>query len=664
MQLNPEQIDAVRTTSGPLLVLAGAGTGKTRVVTERIAQLIRLGIRPERILAVTFTNKAAREMQQRVAARLGRSTETRPEISTFHSLCVRILRRQIQRLGYPSQFIICDRGDQESIAREVLQKYKTQTSITPGDLVNRISRWKCAAVRSHEALNHLDPDSPSDYIFAMAYGEYQKQLKLRGAVDFDDLLLLTEEVFAKYPEALKAESGRFDHILVDEYQDTNLSQYRIIKALAERHKNLCVVGDDDQAIYAWRGAEVEHILRFGKDWPGTKTVRLVRNYRSTQPILDWANRLIHLNQKRHPKRLISPSGGDPPFIETFEDDDSEAAGVVENIYTRLHTEKGLKPGDIAILFRTNEQPRPFELHLRVRKIPYVVVGGQSFFDRKETRDIISYLKLFHNPNNDLALLRIINTPKRGIGETTIQRIRESASKENISLWKALCAQADQNDKLNQFRAMMERYSHLLRRQFTVDNVRGFIEAIEYEKEIERLFPGDGERQRRMESLADIVNAVGSYLKDSNEETSLWGFLDQTSLGEPDFGKDKEERLGNAVTLMTLHAAKGLEFREVYMVGMEEGLLPHKRSILDLASSAIEEERRLCYVGVTRAKRRLTLTMAKHRLKWGKMRQSIPSRFLFELTGDIENPTYIKILSGAFDMRSTDPKNGSRPRKRR
>lgn len=663
MQLNPEQIDAVRTTSGPLLVLAGAGTGKTRVVTERIAQLIRLGIRPERILAVTFTNKAAREMQDRVKARLGQTVQTRPEISTFHSLCVRILRRQIQLLGYPSQFVICDRGDQESLAREVLQKYKTQTSITPGDLVNRISRWKCAAVRSNEALNHLDPSSASDYIFAMAYGQYQKQLKLRGEVDFDDLLLLTEEVFAKHPEALRAEAGRFDHILVDEYQDTNLSQYRIIKALAGKHKNICVVGDDDQSIYAWRGAEVEHILHFANDWPGTKIVKLVRNYRSTQPILDWANRLIHLNTKRHAKRLVSPSGGDPPHIEAFDDDDTEASKVVENIHTRLHTEKGLKAGDIAILFRTNEQPRPFELHLRALNIPYAVVGGQSFFDRKETRDIISYLKLFNNPNNDIALLRIINTPKRGIGETTIQRLRECASKENISLWKALCAQADQNDKLSQFRAMMERYSHLLRRQFTVDNVRGFIEAIDYEKEIERLFPGDGERQRRMESLADIVNAVGSYLKDSNGETSLREFLDQTSLGEPDFGREKEDRRENAVTLMTLHAAKGLEFREVYMVGMEEGLLPHKRSILDLAASAIEEERRLCYVGVTRAKRRLTLTLAKHRLKWGKMRQSIPSRFLFELTGDTENPTYIKILSGAFDMRGADPKNGPRTRKR-
>ena len=397
MQLNPEQIDAVRTTSGPLLVLAGAGTGKTRVVTERIAQLIRLGIRPERILAVTFTNKAAREMQERVAARLGRSTKTRPEISTFHSHCVRILRRQIYRLGYPSQFIIYDRGDQETVAREVLRGFKTQTAITPGDLINRISRWKCAAVRADKALDHLDPDSMNDYIFATAYGKYQKQLGLKGAVDFDDLLLLTEEIFARFPEALKEEAGRFDHILVDEYQDTNASQYEIIKALAKKHKNICVVGDDDQAIYGWRGAEVRHILRFAQDWPHTKVVRLIRNYRSTQPILDWANRLIHLNKERHDKRLISPNKGEKPFIETFEDDDAEAAGVVENIHTRIHTEKGLKPGDIAILFRTNEQPRPFETHLRAMRIPYVVVGGQSFFDRKETRDILSYLKLFNNP---------------------------------------------------------------------------------------------------------------------------------------------------------------------------------------------------------------------------------------------------------------------------
>jgi DNA helicase-2/ATP-dependent DNA helicase PcrA len=503
IQLNSGQQQVVQTLSGPLLVLAGAGTGKTRVVTFRVAKLIETGISPERILAVTFTNKAAREMKERVGKKLGNRYETKPVISTFHSYCVRILRRRIGLLGFPNLFSIYNTGDQEAAARQVLRDIKaSKGNIKPSDFLRRISRWKSAGVRAEDALNHLEDDA-SDYVMAIAYRRYQELLKTLGAIDFDDILLLTEEIFHRFPETLRAESNLFDHLLVDEYQDTNLCQYRIIKALALPHRNICVVGDDDQSIYSWRGAEVTHILNFKKDWPDAKVIRLETNYRSTKQILDWANRVIAFNRERHPKKLRALSEGAPPLFQMFKDSEEEAARVVGHIAKRIKT-AGRKPSDFAVLFRTNEQVRAFEMEFRRSKIPYNVVGSQSFFDRKEVKDIMAYLKTIGRPQDDISLLRIINTPARGIGATTIRKMTASAVTTKKSLWETMKDLSSQGIEprsakaIEMFRSFIQAWRGRLHQSFTVENLTEFVEKTEYRREIEHLYPDPGRSAGSME----------------------------------------------------------------------------------------------------------------------------------------------------------------------
>jgi DNA helicase-2/ATP-dependent DNA helicase PcrA len=653
IQLNSGQQQVVQTLSGPLLVLAGAGTGKTRVVTFRVAKLIETGISPERILAVTFTNKAAREMKERVGKKLGNRYETKPVISTFHSYCVRILRRRIGLLGFPNLFSIYNTGDQEAAARQVLRDIKaSKGNIKPSDFLRRISRWKSAGVRAEDALNHLEDDA-SDYVMAIAYRRYQELLKTLGAIDFDDILLLTEEIFHRFPETLRAESNLFDHLLVDEYQDTNLCQYRIIKALALPHRNICVVGDDDQSIYSWRGAEVTHILNFKKDWPDAKVIRLETNYRSTKQILDWANRVIAFNRERHPKKLRALSEGAPPLFQMFKDSEEEAARVVGHIAKRIKT-AGRKPSDFAVLFRTNEQVRAFEMEFRRSKIPYNVVGSQSFFDRKEVKDIMAYLKTIGRPQDDISLLRIINTPARGIGATTIRKMTASAVTTKKSLWETMKDLSSQGIEprsakaIEMFRSFIQAWRGRLHQSFTVENLTEFVEKTEYRREIEHLYPDPGDQQARWNAVGEVISAAGAFLKE-NPKGTLIDFLCETSLGEPAFDSDKEKQLGsNRVMLLTYHAAKGLEFHEVYMVGMEEGILPHKRSVAGMDESSIAEERRLCYVGMTRAQKRLVLSMALGRMKWGKMRPSLPSRFVYEATGQSDNPHYQKVIEKAAE----------------
>ncbi|MBQ9371434.1 MAG: UvrD-helicase domain-containing protein [Thermoguttaceae bacterium] len=652
MSLNEAQRAAVETLTGPLLVLAGAGTGKTRVVTYRIARLIRSGVEPDRILAVTFTNKAAREMLERVSALLPqRADKKKPEISTFHSLCVRILRRNIHRLGYPNQFSIYDRGDQESVARQVLQAIKLASgTLRPGDLISKMSDWKSSGMRPVQALNSARDSK--EYLFATAYSRYQARLRDLGAVDFDDILLLTEDLFEQFPEVLAEESGRFDRILVDEYQDTNMSQYRIISGLAAPHRNLCVVGDDDQAIYGWRGAEVRHILNFKRDWPDAQTIRLEENYRSTSQILAWANRLIDFNTYRHAKKLRSVVQGDQPRILQCKTGELEAKTVIASIKQRLAQTKR-RPRDFAILFRTNEQPRAFEMELREAKIPYTIVGGQSFFDRKEIKDVISYLKILVRPSDDVALLRVINTPPRGIGSTTLAKVREFAISQKTSVWKAIQPGSEVFGKLdartqeaaNEFHNLMRAQAQRMRASFSRENVDAFLNAVKYYDEIAKTYPDETERKARLESVGEVLDAVDAYLKDHPGATLL-NFLDDASLGGPDFSsqQDKRSKL-DAVLLSTYHAAKGLEFKEVYMVGMEEGILPHHRSLEDVSEDGVEEERRLCYVGVTRAQFRLTLSLAVGRVKRGKLKPTIPSRFLYEMTGQADNPRYLSIKAG-------------------
>ena len=633
MDLNAAQQDAVDTLSGPLLVLAGAGTGKTRVVTYRIAELIRHRIAPDRILAVTFTNKAADEMQQRSAALLGKRPPKKPEISTFHSLCVRILRRNITHLGYPATFTICDRGDQESLARSALREIKVPDGLLrPGDLLYFIGRWKTASVRPYQAAAMAQTDK--EHLAASAYRRYQNALKAAGAVDFDDLLGCAEELFQRFPKVRTAEAGRFDHLLVDEYQDTNGSQYRIVKGLAAGHRNLCVVGDDDQSIYGWRGAEVTHILGFKKDWPDAKIVRLETNYRSTHEIVAWANRLIAFNRVRHEKVLRATCDGQPPRILQLEDEVQEAKTVVGDIAERIRDAK-LHPNDFAILCRTNEQPRSFEMELRRAKIPYVLLGGMSFYDRKEVRDVMAYLKVLVNPRDEVSMLRIINTPPRGIGQGAVKKLLEGAIAQGRPLWETL-PQAGL-PAVDKFRLFIERYHRRAQEDPLVEVVRSLIHETGYRDELARLYPDAAEQQARWAAVEEVVNAVGDYGRRA-QKPSLAGFLQDIALTSTD--QDKESKLErDAVALMTLHSAKGLEFTEVYMVGMEEGMLPHARSVSGDAS-AIDEERRLCYVGVTRARRRLTLTLALSRAKWGKPRPTIPSRFLYEITGQADSPNYL------------------------
>lgn len=660
MALNEAQYEAVHTLKGPLLVLAGAGSGKTRVVTERIAELIYNGIAPERILAVTFTNKAAAEMRQRVGKILFPRVSAPPkgtplpEISTFHALCVKILRRNIAHLGYPEMFAIYDRSDQESLAGRVLKDhFSTVAHLRPSDFINILSHWKTMAIRPHQALKFAENDR--EYLAASLYPRYQTALKACGAVDFDDILLLTEDLFDQFPEVETAERERFDHILVDEYQDTNQLQYRIVQKLAQKHRNLCVVGDDDQSIYAWRGAEVTHILRFQSDWPDAKVVRLEKNYRSTHEIIAWANRIVLFNRQRHPKTLQAVRHGEVPRIWQCQDEDDEAAKIVEEIRRRIQL-KIRKPSEMAILFRTNEQSRPFEFEFQRQNVPYTIIGGMSFFDRKETRDLLAYLRVILNPKDEVSLLRVINTPPRGIGQTTMIRCMELALKEKCSLWEILgrreemIAALKMNTKvtsaIESFRQTIRQLQNDARKMGVDALVQNLVETIDYRSEINRLHEKEADQQMRWNIVEDLIHSAGSFME-KEENPYLGNFIQKLSLSDrDDSGSEKEEQLQKqAVVLMTLHAAKGLEFPEVYMVGMEEGFLPHKKSLESYLTDDVAEERRLCYVGVTRAKNRLTLSLALQRMKRGRKRETVPSRFLYELTGKADAPNYQKILQG-------------------
>ncbi|PAY19436.1 AAA family ATPase [Rhodopirellula sp. SM50] len=649
--LNPAQSDAVETLSGPLLVLAGAGTGKTRVVTFRIANLIRHGTAPDRILAVTFTNKAAGEMKERVGELLGyagkrkKRGEKRPEptISTFHAHCVRVLRRHATALGYPAKFSIYDRSDQESLAREILRQLRLPgTALKPGDLLGIISNWKNDSIHPDKAP--LVASTDKEHLAAAGYRRYQEGLKTRGAMDFDDLLLQTEVLFDEHPEIRDAEAAKFDHVLVDEYQDTNGSQYRITKHLAGKHRNLCVVGDDDQSIYAWRGADVTHILNFKNDWPDAKIVCLEANYRSCGSILEMANRLIKFNATRHDK-VLRPSRPDGmrPRIAQHKDETKESQSVVGEI-KHLIENQHVQPRDIAILFRTNEQPRLFETELRKADVPYVMLGSQSFFDRREVRDMVAYLKWIDQPDDEVSLLRIINTPSRGMSPKSVKTLMEHAVADGVSIWQVMQRReivADLSPAAQRGVADLQSVYADVTARAKSESLTAAMETLltrtAYADEINRLYDEPEDRQNRMASLGEVANAIGAF-EDNREDADLTGFLADIALSGREMGNEKDKlAMQNAVWLLTLHAAKGLEFPVVYMVGMEEGLLPHSRSVKSGREEDIAEERRLCYVGITRAQEQLTLSMALTRRKWGKPRPTIPSQFLYEVTGQATNP---------------------------
>jgi Superfamily I DNA and RNA helicases len=636
-KLNAAQREAVEALKGPVLVLAGAGTGKTRVITYRMARLIEAGVAPDRILSVTFTNKASKEMAERTQQLLGKSLKVKPWISTFHALCVHILREDITHLGYPSKFAILDRGDQESMARKVLRDIRvTEKMLKPGDLLNLISRWKTAGLSPERASRFVEDDK--EHLGSMGYRRYQQALKSMGAVDFDDLLLLTEDLFQKHPDVLAKNQERFSHVQIDEYQDTNALQFRIIEALVRPHHNICVVGDDDQSIYGWRGAEVKHILGFANQFPGTKTIRLEENYRCTDRIIALANRLVAHNRDRHKKvlRANKKAREEVRFIE-FPDEQLEAEKVVAEIRF-LHQKKFIPLVEFAILFRTNEQPRLFESELRRQQIPYVLMGSQSFYDRKEIKDLLCYLKVIDRQDDEQSLMRIINTPARGISDAACEKLLARAVRAGVPIWNVAQQAADEKEITPKaLEAIKKLYGQFARwRQQFHENPRqlselthALIEEIGYEREIERQYKDEQQQAQRKAVLEDYINSLAEYVEKARNP-SLTDYLSSIALERRDEEPDKEAMAhADAVKLMTLHSAKGLEFPRVYLVGMEEGLLPHKRTV-EGTEEEIAEERRLAYVGVTRAQESLTLTRAAQRRKWGKLRPSMPSRFIFEM----------------------------------
>ncbi len=637
-----------------MLVLAGAGTGKTRVVTFRIANLIRHGTAPDRILAVTFTNKAAGEMQERVGELInkgkskgrgrGKKGPPKPMISTFHAQCVQILRRHATALGFPKKFSIYDRGDQESLARGILRELRLPgTALRPSDMLAIIGGWKNASVHPDEAVMVAGTDK--EHFAAAGYRRYQAGLRARGAMDFDDLLLHTETLFNEHPAIRDEEASKYDHVLVDEYQDTNGSQYRITKHLTMRHRNLCVVGDDDQSIYAWRGADVTHILNFKNDWPDAKVVCLENNYRSTAEILAMANRLIEFNSQRHDKTLIaSRPNGPRPRIEQYKDEITEAKTVVREINQLIENEH-VQPRNIAILFRTNEQPRLFETELRKANVPYVMLGTQSFFDRREVRDLVAYLKWIDQPDDEVSLLRIINTPARGLSDKSVKTLVQRAVEKGVSVWKVMqdpSLTQDMTPAAQRGIAQLTMLANDVRKraenETLTDAMRTLLERSAYLDEINRLYEEPLERDARTASVNELTNAVNAYEENAKGEPDLTGFLADIALSGKEMGNEKDKLAQqNAVWLLTLHAAKGLEFPVVFMVGMEDGILPHSRSVKSGAEEDIAEERRLCYVGITRAQENLTMSMALTRRKWGKAVPTTPSRFLYEITGKADNP---------------------------
>ncbi|MDA1044910.1 MAG: UvrD-helicase domain-containing protein [Verrucomicrobia bacterium] len=632
--LNSEQRRAVLTTRGPLLVLAGAGTGKTRVITHRIAQMLSERVPASQILAMTFTNKAAGEMKERLRKLVGKNSAAELTVGTFHSFCVKSLRQHGDVLGLRQSFGICDAEDQLMAMKQALRDLQIpETELPPKVCVAHISLLKNRLVYPPTCLASADA---FEVRLGHVFERYNQTLRSSGVLDFDDLLLYMVKLIEQ-PSMLKHFRDRYRYLFVDEYQDTNGPQYEIVKQIAQKHRNVCVVGDDDQSIYGWRGADVTKILNFEKDFPDATVVRLETNYRSTPQIIQAANAIIRNNRNRHDKALRSEArDGESVVVKRLDDEEAEAQFVVEDIKQRIWESKS-SYGEFAILFRTAVQPRLFEMRLRGDNIPYLLVGGMSFFDRKEVRDILAYLKLISNPADELSLLRVINTPPRGIGATAVERMLAIAVEERLSLSEVI-ARGDSFASLRpatvsaaqRFLDTIAQLRDLAHHTDLVDLIKRLIRAVAYDEEIKRCYKDASSRAKRWEAVSEIMNMAEIHHR-RNGDRNLGQFLDDLSLNATD--EEKDEPSENRMTLMTLHSAKGLEFGEVYLVGVEEGLLPHAKSIKD---SDVDEERRLAYVGITRAQRRLTLTCVKSRARQGQRTAVLPSRFIYEL-GNKEVP---------------------------
>lgn len=646
--LNPQQRQAVETINGPVLILAGAGTGKTRVITFRIAHMVARRIAPENILGVTFTNKAAREMQERVrkllpnqrVKREAGEKPNRPTICTFHSLCVRILRQHIEKLGYKRNFVIYDGSDQLGAIKKILANISVKGEKTdPGAVLALLSRFKNGGER---AAVFGDPNVRA--LAEHVKSRYESALHACNAVDFDDLILLTLKLFNEHPDALEACRTKYRYVMVDEYQDTNAAQFQLVHLLTMQHRNLCVVGDDDQSIYGWRGAEIANLLDLEKHFPEVKVVKLEQNYRSTNTILTAANAVIKNNARRRAKSLWSQKGqGAKIALRAYETDEDEARNIVEQIEFSRHARR-VPWKDNAILFRTNQQSRPLETALRTANVRYHLIGGQSYFDRREVRDFMAYLKTFLNPNDDISLLRIANTPARGLSDVTMERLLGASHERKCSVFAAMknpvvtaTFQKKTQESIGAFVEFVESVRARLAEQTWSADPHGlqlwadkFLDEAGYLVELRRAEKDAETAENRVRNLKELMVTmdnhfmVGKTLAEQLEE-----FLEDITLDNE--REEEEENKGDAVTLITMHSCKGLEFPNVYVVGLEDGLLPHSRSKVE---GTMDEERRLFYVAVTRAKETLAISHCGGRKKYGQLLPCHPSPFLNELPPEL------------------------------
>lgn len=640
--LNPQQREAAETIHGPVLILAGAGTGKTRVITHRIAQMIRRGVAPGSILAVTFTNKAAKEMQERVRELIPKTRQTgdtpaeKPTVCTFHSLCVRILRQHIERLGYKRNFVIYSEGDQLSVVKKVLGRFTSQSEkLDASAMLSLLSKFKN---KGPSALRGSDPNLAA--LAEIVLRHYETSLRACNAVDFDDLILLVLRLFKEHSEALEACRAQYQYLMVDEYQDTNFSQFELVRFIADKHRNLCVVGDDDQSIYGWRGAEIANLLELEKYFPEVKVIKLEQNYRSTNTILQAANAVIKNNPRRRGKKLWSESGnGAPITLHTFPDDTEEARTLAEEIeFKRV---AGRVPWrEQAILFRTNIQSKPIETALRKANIRYHLIGGQSFFDRREVKDFVAWLKTLLNPEDDISLLRVANIPARGLSELTMERLVTASQKRKCPVYEALgnpLVQAEfvpkTQEAIASFKRLIDSTREPLLKAKTLNLkswLEGFLAQIGYMEDLRRSEKDPETAENRIRNIQELLSDLGRAAESPAPPTErLNEFLDGVSL-DNNWGEDKEPT-SDAVTLITMHSCKGLEYPHVYIVGLEDGILPHTRSKVE---GTLDEERRLFYVAITRARISLTLSHCQTRRKYGERISCRPSPFLLEIPKEL------------------------------
>lgn len=632
--LNPAQREAVEKTEGPVLILAGAGSGKTRVLTTRIGHLIEdKGVQPANILAITFTNKAANEMRERVEETL-ESDASDMWISTFHSCCVRILRKDINRIGYNRSFVIYDSADQVTLVKDCLKELNLNDKVfEPKMIISTISgaKDKLYDPKQFKAM-HMNDNRMSK--IADVYALYQDRLKRNSALDFDDLIFKTVELLKSDKEVLDYYRNRFKYIMVDEYQDTSKAQYELIKILAKEHQNICVVGDDDQSIYGWRGADIRNILEFEKDYDDVHVVKLEQNYRSTQIILDAANTVISNNIERKRKRLWSEKKDGELIKIQVAQDEIEESDFVADMIAKISREQNRSYKDFAVLYRANAQSRSVEDALNRSQIPYNIYGGTKFYERKEIKDLIAYLRVIQNPQDDISIKRIINVPRRGIGLRTIEKIEDRASLKQESIYSVLIDIETNSEISTKARNSISEFVdnvigtlRTMREVYPVSKlIEKVIESIDYYGYIDELYKGDKEEaEERKDNVKEFIS-VAMEFEQNSEEKDLETFLTGVALTS----ESSEEEEIDKVSLMTIHTSKGLEFPVVFIVGMEDGLFPIARAVRSMSDSEIEEERRLCYVGITRAKEILYLTLTQKRTLYGKTNPSIASRFMEEL----------------------------------